>query len=149
MTIVVAGRGRPGTGFLSISSDWNFLAVMQTGPTSTCCRRGSELLDRHSACLHKFVILNCITNVMFLDVRKHNLYLDLCSGGTHVQYGRGHVLLQDNCAFLGYYAASSGSSLPKFRDNLLFPSSRVKNPRKPLKMVPVGCSETSVSNYQY
>jgi len=33
-----------------------------------------------------------------------------------------------NCALLGYYAASSGNSLPTFRDNLSVPSSRVKNP---------------------
>jgi len=31
--------------------------------------------------------------------------------------------------FLGYYADSSGNSLPTFRNNLLVPSSRVKNPR--------------------
>jgi hypothetical protein len=30
------------------------------------------------------------------------------------------------CAFLGYYAALSGSSVPTFRDNLSVPSSRVK-----------------------
>jgi hypothetical protein len=29
-----------------------------------------------------------------------------------------------NCALLGYYAAGSGNSLPKFRDNLSVPSSR-------------------------
>ena len=28
-----------------------------------------------------------------------------------------------NCALLGYYAASSGNRLPTFRDNLLVPSS--------------------------
>jgi len=68
---------------------------------------------------------NCITNVIFF-VHKRNLYLDMCSGGTHVQYRRSHVLLQeDNCALLGCYAASSASSLPTFRDNLSFPSSGV------------------------
>ena len=29
-------------------------------------------------------------------------------------------------AFLGYYAASNGNHLPKFRDNVSVPSSRVK-----------------------
>ena len=31
-----------------------------------------------------------------------------------------------NCALLGFYAASSGNSLPTFRDNLSVPSSKVK-----------------------
>jgi hypothetical protein len=34
----------------------------------------------------------------------------------------------ENCAFLGYYAASSGNFLPTFGDSLLVPSSGVKNP---------------------
>jgi hypothetical protein len=33
----------------------------------------------------------------------------------------------ENCALLGCYAASSGHSLPTFRDNLSAPSSRAKN----------------------
>jgi hypothetical protein len=41
----------------------------------------------------------------------------------------------ENCAFLGYYAASSGNLLPTFRDNPSSPSSRV--------------TETSVRNYHY
>jgi len=32
----------------------------------------------------------------------------------------------ENCALLGYYAASTGNFLPTFRDNLSAPSSRVK-----------------------
>jgi hypothetical protein len=37
-----------------------------------------------------------------------------------------------NGGFLGYYAASSGNSLPTFRDNLSIPFARVKNSlRKP------------------
>jgi len=40
----------------------------------------------------------------------------------------------ENCALLGYWAASSGDFLPKFRDNLSVPSSRVKNPSWPLKI---------------
>jgi hypothetical protein len=35
--------------------------------------------------------------------------------------------IDENCALLGYYAASSGNSLPTFRDNLSVPSSKVKN----------------------
>jgi len=34
----------------------------------------------------------------------------------------------ENCAPLGYYAASSGNFLPTFRGKLSVPSSRVKNP---------------------
>ena len=33
----------------------------------------------------------------------------------------------ENCALLGYYAVSSGNSLPTFRDNLSVPSSGFKN----------------------
>jgi hypothetical protein len=33
----------------------------------------------------------------------------------------------ENCALLGYYAERSGNLLPTFRDNLLVPSSGVKN----------------------
>jgi hypothetical protein len=59
----------------------------------------------------------------------------------------------DNCALLGYYAASSGNFLPTFLDNLPVPISRVKNKKKlnfwPLKMGPIICSETSVRNYHY
>jgi hypothetical protein len=32
----------------------------------------------------------------------------------------------ENCALLGYYAASRGNSLPTFRDNVSVPSSRAK-----------------------
>jgi hypothetical protein len=37
--------------------------------------------------------------------------------------------VDENGAFLGYYAAYSGNSLPTFRDNILVPSSRVENSR--------------------
>jgi len=49
----------------------------------------------------------------------------------------------DNCALLGYYAASTGNFLPTFRDNLSVPPSRVE------MMVPIGCPETSIRNYHY
>ena len=35
--------------------------------------------------------------------------------------------VDENCALLGCYAASSGNSLPTFRDNMSVPSSRVKD----------------------
>ena len=38
-----------------------------------------------------------------------------------------NVLPTENCVLLGYYAASSGNSLPKFRDKLSVPSSKAKN----------------------
>jgi hypothetical protein len=46
--------------------------------------------------------------------------------------------VDDNCALLGYYAASSGNFLPTFRNNLSFPvfkgqkpkTSRVNNKKK-------------------
>ena len=57
-----------------------------------------------------------------------------------------------SCAFLGYYAAYSGNSLPTIRDNLSVPSSRVKNRSQnpwPLNMGPISCPETSVRNCHY
>jgi hypothetical protein len=57
---------------------------------------------------------------------------------------RRHV--DEICALLGYYSASSGSYVPSFRDHLSVPSSRFKK-SWPLKMGPIGCPETSVQNY--
>ena len=54
-----------------------------------------------------------------------------------------HREADENCALLGYYAASS-NFLPTFRENLLVPPSGVKN----LDLLePTGCPETSVRNY--
>jgi len=40
------------------------------------------------------------------------------------QSPRAHISFNhENCALLGHYASSSGNSLPKFRDNLLVPTS--------------------------
>jgi hypothetical protein len=47
--------------------------------------------------------------------RKTNLYLEKTS------------CLLENGTPLGYYAASSGNFLPRFRDNLSVPFSRVRN----------------------
>ena len=61
---------------------------------------------------------------------------------------------EENCAPLGCYAASSGNSLPTFRDSLSVPSSVAQKSSRiqkswPLKMGPIGCPETSVRNYHY
>jgi hypothetical protein len=48
----------------------------------------------------------------------------------------------ENCALLDYCAASSGNSLPTFRDDLSVPSSLAE-------MVPLGSPETSVRNFHY
>jgi len=44
---------------------------------------------------------------------------------------------------MGYYVAYSDNSLPKFRDNLSVPFSRVK------KYGPICCPETSIRDYHY
>jgi len=41
-----------------------------------------------------------------------------------------HCEVDENCAVLGYYAASSGNVLPAFRDNLSVPSSGFENPKE-------------------
>ena len=38
--------------------------------------------------------------------------------------------VEDNCALLDYYAATSGNSLLTFRDNISVPSSRIKNSKR-------------------
>jgi len=48
-----------------------------------------------------------------------------------------------DCHLLDCYAASSGNSLPTFRELLSVPSLRVK------RMGPIGCPEASVRNYHY
>ena len=60
--------------------------------------------------------------------------------------------VDENCALLGYYAASSGNFLLTFRDNSSFPSTGSKNPKplkNPLEMGPIGCPEISVGNCHY
>jgi len=55
-----------------------------------------------------------------------------------------------NWALLGYYAENSGNFLLTFWDNLLVPSSRVKNPKStnswPLKVGLIAYPKTSVRN---
>jgi len=51
--------------------------------------------------------------------------------------------LNEVCFLLRYYVAYIGNSLPKFRDKL---SSWIS---LPLKMGQIGCTETSVKNYNY
>ena len=47
--------------------------------------------------------------------------------------------VDENCVLLGYYAASSGNSLPTFRDNLSILSSRVKNLYLRTACFPLNC----------
>jgi len=54
--------------------------------------------------------------------------------------------VDENCALLGCYAASSGNLLPTFWDNLSVPYSRVKNPKK---MGRICFPEMSERNYHY
>ena len=54
-----------------------------------------------------------------------------------------HIDVDQFCALLGHYTASSDNSVPTFPDNLSVASSRVKNPR----MGPIGCPEASLRKY--
>jgi hypothetical protein len=59
--------------------------------------------------------------------------------------------INENCALLGHYAASSGNFLTTFWDNLSIPSSQVKNPSwilDPLKMG-IGFSEKLIISYHH
>jgi len=48
-----------------------------------------------------------------------------------------NCVVTENCALLGYYAATSGNFLPTFRDNLMVPSSGFKNPKESLQKLPL------------
>jgi len=41
--------------------------------------------------------------------------------------------VDENCALLGYYAASSDNSIPTFRDNLSVPFSSVRDKKKSVR----------------
>jgi len=56
-----------------------------------------------------------------------------------------HREVDENCALLGYYAASSGAFLPTLRYNLLVPISGVRNFLE--QMGPIGWPVTSARNY--
>lgn len=72
--------------------------------------------------------------------------LDLYVGDYNIELRSSHVA--EICALLAYYAAHSGNYVPTLWDNLLVPSSRLKN-SWPLKMGPIGCLEMVVMNYHY
>jgi hypothetical protein len=57
--------------------------------------------------------------------------------------------VDENCAVLGDYAASSDDFLPTFRNKLSVPSSGSRTKQRPVKMGAMGCHETSVRNYHY
>jgi hypothetical protein len=64
--------------------------------------------------------------------------------------------IRDNCALLGFYAASDCSFVQMFRDNLSILSSSVKQTKcpftwivGPLKVGPIVCPETSVRNCHF
>jgi len=63
-----------------------------------------------------------------------------------------HRDVDENCAVLGYSAASSGNFLPTFRDNLSVPSSGVKNQFIGVLTLEDGAgrfSRNGVINYHY
>jgi hypothetical protein len=75
-----------------------------------------------------------------------HLFLFVISGFRHE--------LDENCALLGCYAASSGNLLPTFRVNLSVQSSGVNNPKGvldswALKMGRIGCPEMLIRDYHY
>jgi hypothetical protein len=56
-----------------------------------------------------------------------------------------------NCALVEFYAAYVGSLLSTFRDNLSFPTLRVKQSKKTARSQKMGstcCPETSITNYR-
>ena len=75
--------------------------------------------------------------VVSLSLKVHHRYTRSLQIETELNHA-----VRENCALLACYAASSGSSIPTFRDNLLDPDFC------PL-MGPIGCPETSVRSFHY
>jgi hypothetical protein len=90
-----------------------------------------------------FVTVRVALTLTARRTRKRNvLCLGLRKGLCVISGFRREV--DENCVLLGCCAASSGNYLPKFRDNL---SGFFK--LKPWRSDPIGCTGTSVRNYQY
>jgi hypothetical protein len=98
--------------FISLSAQWNM----------------PMLLASHS--IHKGEQFKNENAIQFKDIQNVYVISGSCRKGV------------ENCVLLGYYAASSGNSLPTFRDSLTVSS-------RPAKMEPIGCSGTSLRNYLY
>ena len=83
------------------------------------------------------------------------LRVHACKSGIHISkfsFLQWRSCVFENCALLGYYAASSGNFLPTFRDNISIAPSRIKNPSfgfLPLKKGPIRCPKMSAWNYHY
>jgi hypothetical protein len=56
--------------------------------------------------------------------------------------------VDENCALLGYYVASSGNSIPTFRGQPISPIFKCQEFKKK-EMLPMGCLETPARNYLY
>jgi hypothetical protein len=71
-----------------------------------------------------------------------------CSNYTNQTHARPR---SENCALLGYYAASNGNFSPTFRTTYRshLQGSRIKKKYWPLKMWQIVCPKTSIINYQY
>jgi hypothetical protein len=69
--------------------------------------------------------------IFFFFSNTYSYDINLEANNLHICYSLTSV--QNNCIFLGYYAASSDNSLPMLWDKLSVPSLRVKNPKGTLQ----------------
>jgi hypothetical protein len=72
--------------------------------------------------IHPALVLRRFVSVVLVLTPVANLHHSVISGFRHD--------VDEICALLGYYATSSGDSLPTFQDNASVPSSTVKKPTK-------------------
>jgi len=59
------------------------------------------------------------------------------------------IYVEGNCDLLGYYAASSDSSLPTSRDNISVPNSRCKNQKRKLVTLLCGLCREGLGREQF
>jgi hypothetical protein len=108
----------------------------------------TKVCQRTVSCARKSGPPSSITLLFFHQVEKFwNLLNSLLQPSVSLRFWGTETCPRnqgvENCAPLGYYAASSGYFLPTFRDILSVPSSGA------LKMGPIGCPETLAKNYHY
>jgi len=97
----------------------SFLTALSKTSSHTCIKRAQNVIIQAS-------VVNSTMNstrMRIVHVRVFEIRIPNLISGFRRE-------VDENCALLGHYAASSGNSLPTFRANQSVPSSGVKNPKE-------------------
>jgi len=82
------------------------------------CTRTSKLLCQHKSSFCIFLLFLCSNKCIFCYLGS-----PVFDSSKSCMISGFHCILDENCTFLGYYAASNGNFLLMFQDNLSVPSS--------------------------